>query len=382
MIFSSISLDIANSSPTYVATTPDSSISPSIITSSIPDSSAVSESSTTTSAAPVQNTVFLTVSIFNAVNNKRQLSGNYIGPEGQLVGSCALAQPFGLNNGQLSSGGSFISTSPNYPAIQEFAPQTPTGILTTFSVVNNLLQWNVDSVPARSALFCVFEDTLLVFFDGNLPNNCTRVIISTIVPTCPGEVTSTVPVTETVLPTVPFGQFSTVSATGIALPSVAPGQAIGVLVTVSISININLDLDINGGTAVTVTNSQSSCALYATATSTQPCYVCQLAAQGQSCPASGVTVTQTICGNCAPETTFPAIIQTCPTCVAQTLTATAAAISAAGAINVAGAAGNSTGSGVACNGDSCPLISNVGGKSKIAASIVFVATIILAIMAV
>ncbi|EXJ73208.1 uncharacterized protein A1O5_02968 [Cladophialophora psammophila CBS 110553] len=143
-------------------------------------SSSTSSGSSTTPTIIPGEPVYLTFALGGFTE---YLTGN-----GMITNDAQQAAPFAVTPfGQLMSAGNYVSTSGDVSS-QPFAasPETPVmkrlpRIFTLFSISeNDMLVWKNDAFVGGQAIFCVSGSTLVIVFNGVLPQGCISVQIGVI----------------------------------------------------------------------------------------------------------------------------------------------------------------------------------------------------------
>ena len=102
---------------------------------------------------------------------------SFLGLDGQQKPSCDEGAVFALQNAQLETGGSFMSTSADV-ATTTFTVSSQLGsISTSFSVVAGYLLWSNDAFDNSTASFCSQNGTILAVFHGAPPSDCSPVAL-------------------------------------------------------------------------------------------------------------------------------------------------------------------------------------------------------------
>lgn len=114
----------------------------------------------------------------------RQVAAVYVRANGSTTADCALAAPFLLSNGQLSSNGQIISTSGLVPHAPLAVSSFVSAISTTFSMTNGssilnrtTLSWTNSAFTGGRALFCIMNSTVHGVYNGQLPAGCAQISI-------------------------------------------------------------------------------------------------------------------------------------------------------------------------------------------------------------
>jgi len=96
---------------------------------------------------------------------------------GGLVADCADANYFYMVNGSLYEEGLLVGANEGLPNELFWGETTPGQIQSTFSIVDNVLQWTNESFTSGQASFCVVDDILIAVFNGIEPSGCNPVYI-------------------------------------------------------------------------------------------------------------------------------------------------------------------------------------------------------------
>ena len=99
----------------------------------------------------------------------------YLAAGGMQTSNCGQGQIFSLQDNALSSGGLWVSASPN-TAWARFAVSAPTGVMTTsFMLSDGYLTWANPAFSGGLATFCAVKGTVIAVFSDTGPADCIAV---------------------------------------------------------------------------------------------------------------------------------------------------------------------------------------------------------------